>query len=77
MERKNKCLTKKTKVIVVPHLYGYCIDIPSIYKIIEDKKILIVEDTAKQLVQVLEISKQVHLVTLYFSFHSQKYFDIG
>ena len=72
-ETISKCLTKKTKVIVAPHLYGYCIDIPSIYKIIEDKKILIVEDTAQQLVQVLKISKQVHLVTLrIFSFHSHK-----
>ena len=72
-ETISKCLTKKTKVIVAPHLYGYCIDIPSIYKIIEDKKILIVEDTA-QAIGTSFRNKQAGTFGDFgiFSFHSHK-----
>ena len=72
-ETISKCLTKKTKVIVAPHLYGYCIDIPSIYKIIKNKKILIVEDTAQAIGSCFR-NKQAGTFGDFgiFSFHSHK-----
>ena len=42
-----KCITKKTKVIVAPHLYGYCIDMLSIMKLAKKNNILVVEDVAQ------------------------------
>jgi dTDP-4-amino-4,6-dideoxygalactose transaminase len=68
-----KCLTEKTKVIVVPHLYGYGADMPSICKIAKDNGILVVEDAA----QALGVSIENQMVGSFadfgvFSFHSHK-----
>ncbi len=72
-ETIKKCLTKKTKVIVAPHLYGYCIDIQSIYKIVKNKKILIVEDAAQAIGSSFK-NKQAGTFGDFgiFSFHSHK-----
>ena len=43
--------TKKTKVIIVVHLYGNPGEIYKIKKIIGDKKIKIIEDLLKHMVQ--------------------------
>lgn len=42
-----KKLSKKTKVIIIVHLYGECSDIKKIKKIIKNKKIYLIEDAAQ------------------------------
>jgi len=43
---KNK-ITKKTSAIIMVHLYGECCNIKEIKKVIENKKIFIIEDAAQ------------------------------
>jgi len=43
------CITKKTKVILVVHLYGYCADMYSIMKLAKKYNLLVVEDVAQAL----------------------------
>ena len=67
------CITDKTRVIVAPHLYGYCIDIPSIIKITKNQNILIVEDAAQAIGSVLKNKKAGTFGDFgIFSFHSHK-----
>jgi len=44
-----KCITKKTKAIVVVHLYGYCADMPAIMDIAKRYNLLVIEDVAQAL----------------------------
>ena len=44
-----KKITKKTKAVVIVHLYGYAVDIGPIKKIFKEKKIIIIEDCAQAL----------------------------
>jgi perosamine synthetase len=44
-----QCITKKTKAIVVVHLYGYCAEMPSIMEFAERYNLLVIEDTAQAL----------------------------
>jgi dTDP-4-amino-4,6-dideoxygalactose transaminase len=68
-----KCITKKTKVIVAPHLYGYCIDMPPIIKLAKQKKILVVEDVAQAIGTSIDNKKAGTFGDFgIFSFHSHK-----
>ena len=42
-----KMITKKTKAVIVPHLYGYVSEIKKISKICKKKKIFLIEDCAE------------------------------
>lgn len=42
-----KCITDKTKVIVVVHLYGYGVDMLSIMELAQERGIMVVEDAAQ------------------------------
>ena len=44
-----QCITKKTKAIVVVHLYGYCAEMPSIMEVAKRYNLLVIEDTAQAL----------------------------
>jgi perosamine synthetase len=44
-----KKITKKTKLIIVPHIYGLPVDMDPLLKIVKKKKIKIIEDTAEVL----------------------------
>jgi perosamine synthetase len=48
-ETIEKCITKKTKAIVVVHLYGYCADMPAIMHLAKKYNLLVVEDAAQAL----------------------------
>lgn len=73
IETISKCITNKTKAIVVPHLYGFCVDIQEIINFTKDKGIFIIEDAAQSLGS--EFNKIKSGVTGdfgIFSFHSHK-----
>ena len=42
-----KKINKKTKAIVIVHLYGFAVDLKPIQKLLRNKKILIIEDCAQ------------------------------
>ncbi len=44
-----KCITKRTKAIVVVHLYGYCSDMPAIMELANKHNLLVIEDAAQAL----------------------------
>ena len=67
------CITSNTRAIVVPHLYGYGADIPSIITLAKEHDILVVEDAA----QALGVMIQGQMAGSFgdfgiFSFHAQK-----
>jgi perosamine synthetase len=66
-----KKITKKTKAIVIVHLYGYAVDVNQFKKI--DKKIKIVEDCAQSFGAEIN-NKKVGTIGDFscFSFHAQK-----
>lgn len=72
-EDLKKKITKKTKAIVAVHLYGYACDIYKLKKILNGKRIKIVEDCAQAFGAKLKLS---HAGTIgdygCFSFHGQK-----
>ena len=45
--RLKKKLSKKTKVIIIVHLYGECANIKKIKETIKNKKIYLIEDAAQ------------------------------
>lgn len=67
------CLTSRTKVIVVPHLYGYAADMSTIMDLARGENLLVVEDAAQAL--GAKVNNQ-HAGTFgdfgVFSFHGQK-----
>ena len=68
-----KCLTSKTKAIVVVHLYGYSADMPSIMKFARQHDLLVIEDAA----QALGVFIDGRMVGTFgdfgvYSFHSHK-----
>ncbi len=68
-----KCLTKKTRVIVAPHLYGFCIDMPPIIKLAKKNKILVVEDVAQAIGTSIKNKKAGTFGDFgIYSFHSHK-----
>jgi perosamine synthetase len=48
-ETIGQCITKKTRAIVVVHLYGYCADMPAIMAMAKKHNLLVIEDTAQAL----------------------------
>ncbi len=68
-----KCLSSKTKVILVVHLYGLAVDMDPIIKLTKQKKIYIVEDCAQALGARYK-NKKVGALGDFgcFSFHCQK-----
>ena len=51
-------ITKKTKAIILVHLYGECCDVTKIKNIIKNKKIFIIEDAAQAHGAVEKITKK-------------------
>ena len=46
-ETIERCITPRTKMIVVVHLYGYCADMPSIMDLASQKNLVVIEDVAQ------------------------------
>ena len=72
-ETIKKCITDRTKAIVIVHLYGYGVDMPSIVKLTKEKGILLVEDAA----QAFGVEIKGKMAGTYgdfgiYSFHSHK-----
>jgi len=72
-EQIEEKLTNKTHVIVVPHLYGYGCDMPSIINLASERGLLVVEDAAQALGVEIE-GKMAGTFGEYgiYSFHSHK-----
>lgn len=73
VESIKKCITNKTKAIVVVHLYGFCIDMIEIVKLAREFNLILIEDVA----QALGASSQGKKAGTFgdigiFSFHSHK-----
>jgi len=72
-ETLEKCITKKTKVIVVVHLYGLMADMESIMELAQKHNILVVEDCAQAIGAEHEVKKAGSYGDFAcFSFHCQK-----
>jgi perosamine synthetase len=72
-EMIERCITPKTKAIVVVHLYGYGADMPTIMELAKKHHLLVVEDTA----QALGVKIEGQMAGTFgdfgvFSFHSHK-----
>ena len=68
-----KKITKKTKAIVVVHLYGFCSDILQLLKLCKKKKIKIIEDCAQALGSQINNKKAGTFGDFAcYSFHAQK-----
>jgi len=68
-----KCISDKTKAIVVVHLYGYGADMPSIMRLAQERGLIVVEDAA----QALGVEINGKMAGTFgdfgiFSFHSHK-----
>lgn len=68
-----KCISSKTKAIVVVHLYGYGADMPEIMKLAKKHKLIVIEDAA----QAMGVRVNGKMVGTFgdfgiFSFHSHK-----
>jgi dTDP-4-amino-4,6-dideoxygalactose transaminase len=71
---KNK-ITKKTKAVVIVHLYGYAVDVEPFIKIARKKKIKIIEDCAQAFGAEIKKKKVGTLGDFScYSFHAQKNF---
>jgi|TARA_B110000967_G_C18845447_1_gene541718 perosamine synthetase len=69
---KNK-VTKKTKAVVIVHLYGYAVDFKKIIPFCKKRKIKIIEDCAQALGASIDRNKVGSLGDFScFSFHAQK-----
>ena len=51
LEKLNKKITKKTKVIIAAHIYGFPIEIDKLKQLCSKNKIILIEDAAEQLGQ--------------------------
>ncbi|MEA3192558.1 MAG: UDP-N-acetyl-3-dehydro-alpha-D-glucosamine 3-aminotransferase [Betaproteobacteria bacterium] len=49
LDPKSLPLTKKTKAVIVVHLFGQCADLEAIARICKDRKLVLVEDVAQAL----------------------------
>lgn len=72
-ESIGRCITSRTKAVVVVHLYGYGVDMPSIMELAEQHGLLVVEDTAQALGVEID-GRQAGTFGHFgvFSFHSHK-----
>lgn len=73
VEQIQKCITSKTKAVVIPHLYGYLADMPEIIDLAKKSKILVIEDVAQAIGAELEgcMAGAFGDISV-FSFHAQK-----
>jgi len=44
-----KCITSRTKAIIVVHLYGFCVDMQPVMDLAREHNLLVIEDTAQAL----------------------------
>ena len=73
LETIKKCVTSKTKAIIVVHLYGFCVDVEPIAKFAKEKSILLIEDVAQALGTEVNGKKAGTFGDFgVFSFHSHK-----
>ena len=49
LNKLKKLINKKTKCIIPVHLYGHCCNLTELFKIVKNKKILIIEDAAQSI----------------------------
>ena len=68
-----KKINKKTKAVVIVHLYGYAVDLKPFRKILEKNKIFLIEDSAQAFGAQIN-GKKVGTIGDFgcFSFHAQK-----
>lgn len=72
-ETLKKCMTPKTKAIVVVHLYGYVADMPAIMELAKAKGILVIEDACQAIGADIDGIKAGSFGDFgIFSFHSHK-----
>lgn len=72
-ETISKLITKKTKAILVVHLYGYLADMKEIMQLISGKNIILIEDAAQAIGSEFEDKKAGSFGDMsIFSFHSHK-----
>lgn len=68
-----KCITPKTKAVVVVHLYGYAADMPEIAALCREKGVILIEDTAQAIgCDVAGKKAGSYGDMAIFSFHSHK-----
>lgn len=73
LETLKKCISSKTKAIVVVHLYGFCVDMGEIIDFAKLHNILIIEDVAQALgTEVDGVKAGAFGDMSVFSFHSHK-----
>ena len=73
VETLERCLTPRSRVIVVPHLYGYCADMPDIMAFAGENRLLVVEDAAQSLgTEIGGIHSGAFADFGVYSFHSHK-----
>ena len=72
-ETIEKCITPKTKAIVVVHLYGYVADMPAIMDVAKKHNLLVIEDAAQSVgADVNGVKSGAWGDMAIFSFHSHK-----
>jgi dTDP-4-amino-4,6-dideoxygalactose transaminase len=72
-ENIKNCITVNTKVIVVVHLYGYCVDMPSIMALAQENNLIVIEDVAQALGTEVKGQKAGTFGDIgVYSFHSHK-----
>ena len=73
-----KKITKKTKAIIITHIYGFPVDMDSILKIAKKKNIKIIEDSAEMIGQTYNNKKCGSFGDLStFSFYANKHITTG
>lgn len=72
-ESIEKCLTPRTKTIVVVHLYGYTADMPAIMALAKKHGLIVIEDAAQSIGTEIDGQKSGSWGDMaIFSFHSHK-----
>lgn len=72
-ESIEKCLTPRTKAIVVVHLYGYTADMPAIMALAKKHGLIVIEDAAQSIGTEIDGQKSGSWGDMaIFSFHSHK-----
>ena len=73
-----KKITKKTKAIIITHIYGFPVDMEKILKIAKNKNIKIVEDSAEMIGQTYKKKRCGSFGNLStFSFYANKHITTG
>ena len=71
-ETIEKCITPKTKAIVVVHLYGYVADMPAIMEVAKRHNVLVIEDAAQSIGADIDGIKKTVITTLGAAFPSMR-----